>query len=76
MNIDITPITNFLEGDKWSSIVHEACDIGTQEANDLLTLLHLHIDSLHFFMKRGITDRATREYENLTNLISYIETTI
>lgn len=76
MNLDITPIAEFLEGDKWNTIVHEACDLGTQEANDLLDLLHLHIDSLHFFMKRDIEDRAAREYENLTNLISYIETTI
>ena len=76
MNLDLAPVQRFLDGNKWNTIVHEACDLQTQEANDLLDLIHLSIDSLHFFMKRDITNRATQEYNNLINLISYIETTI
>ena len=74
--LDLAPVKAFLDGETWNTIVHEACDLGSQSANELLELIHLQIDSLAFFLEKDIENRTQTEYNRLIHLISHIENRI
>ena len=77
-NLDLQPVQSFLDGSTWKTIVHEAVDLRSKSAHELLDLIHLQIDTLHFFLKVEGTDkvipgRVASEHRRLLDLISHIE---
>lgn len=73
-DIDLKPVDTFLNSALWNEIVDEA-DYNIN-ARDMMEVVYIQVDSLHFFMQQQNHARVNREYNELIKLINIIQTTI
>jgi len=68
MKFDI--IEQFIDSPAFQSLVDEAAD--NPDAEEILSVIRLSLESLQFFAERGITNRVLTETQSLHKTIEYL----